>query len=205
MSNENHPVSAAEDLAYIRRIMEDTRRTVALRGDGFIVWGLVVLLGLLGNYIFNRIAPPGWAWIALWGGLTVAGWSFTWWQVRRSTREARASMPGGRLLGAVWIAFSIAIIVILFVGIPLGAVNPAAVGGITTAMVGMGVFLTGVLMGTRWVRNLAFGWWAGAVAAFVWHGEAQLLIVAIVIMLFYIVPGFILNILARKQYTAAQA
>lgn len=203
MNNEIHS-SAAEDLAYIRRIMEETRRAVAQRGDGFIIWGAVVLLGLLGNYVFSRIAPPGWAWAALWGVLTVAGWAITGWRIRRCTHAERASTPGGRLLGAVWIACTIAIVVICFAGIPLGVILPAATGGTTMAVAGVGVFLTGILMGTRWVRNLAFGWWVGAVAAFIWHGEVQLLIVAIAIVLFYIVPGFVLNARVHRQYAAAR-
>ncbi|MGH8129032.1 MAG: hypothetical protein ACRETC_11850 [Gammaproteobacteria bacterium] len=204
MINEIHAASATEDLAYIRRIMEQTRRAVALRGDGFIVWGIVVLLGLLGNYIFIRIVPPGWAWGALWGVLIVVGWAITLFRVHRRIRSERVSTPAGRMLGAVWLACTIALVVICFVGIPLGVINTTAIGGTTAAVVGVGVFLSGILMGTRWVRNLAFGWWAGAVAEFIWHGEVQLLIAALVIVLFYIVPGFILNAQVRKQYAAAR-
>ncbi|MGH8126187.1 MAG: hypothetical protein ACREPK_10125 [Rhodanobacteraceae bacterium] len=202
MIDDTRPTTAAEDLAYIRRIMEETRRAVSLRGDYFIIWGVFALLGLIGTYLLARTAQAGWTQAPLWGGLMIIAWLATAWRVHTEVHTQRVCAPVGRMLGATWIACSIAIVLVCFVGIPLGVTNFTAVGPTIASIIGVGVFVTGAQMGTPWVRNLSFGWWAGAIAEFIWHGEAQLLIGAIVVLLFYIVPGFVLNAQARKRYAA---
>lgn len=198
MSNESNATTPAEDLAYIRHIMEETRRAVAMRGDAFILWGIITLIGLLGNYFFSLYRVPGWCWPALWGVLVVTGWTFMFLLIRRE-RSARVSMPAGRMLGAIWGSFTIALFVIFFAGIPLGAVSPLSVGGIIASVIGIAIFVTGVLIGTPWVRNLAIGWWLGAIAQFYWHDATQLLIMAILELLFFVIPGFILNAQVRRE------
>lgn len=198
MNNATETTSATEDLAYIRRIMEQSRRAVILRGDAFIIWGVVVFLGLIGNYLFTTFLVPGWAWGAMWAGLMVIGWTLTLLWARRVERNARCSTPAERLLGAVWLGCSIAMAVLGFAGIPLGVMPATGIGPATTAIAGIGVFLTGCLMGVRWVRNLAFVWWAIAVIECIWHGREQFLIGAVVMVLFFIVPGIILKRQARN-------
>ncbi len=205
MIDEPKPSSAVENLAYIRRVMEDTRRAITMRGDSFILWGIVVLAGLIGTYVFDRIQPPDWAWIPLWGGLMLIGWAATAVLVRREKQRRRSSTFAGRMMGALWGACGIAIVIVVFVGVPLGVIPGGAIAPVIWTLVGVGVFMTGTLMGMRWVRNLAFGWWAGAVAGFFWQSEVQFLISAIVIILFYIVPGFVLNAQARKHYRPKRA
>jgi FtsH-binding integral membrane protein len=197
MSDET-PTSAAEDLAYIRRVMEDTRRAVTIRGDYFILWGIAVLLGLIGTYVFDWVAPPGWAWAALWAGLMLIAWAGTGFLVRREVHRAQTSASVGRMLGALWSACGFAILIICFIGVPLGTLPFTAIGPTINTLIGVAVFVTGMLMGTPWVRNLGFGWWASAIAEFIWTDEKQILIGALAIILFYIVPGFVLNAQARK-------
>lgn len=197
MNNSTDNTSAAADLAYIHRIMEKTRLAVGMRGDPFILWGVVVLLGLLGNYLFMRFGPlPGWVWYALWGGLILIGWLLTVLSVRRNTRQASTLM--GRMIGMVWLACSVVIVILIFAGIPTGAISPTSIMPLISLMIGVGLFMTGCLMSSRWTSALAFGWWACAVAEFVWNGLAQLLIFAMALVLFYIAPGIVLNLQARR-------
>ena len=201
----NSPVdhsSAAEDLAYIRRIMEETHHAVAMRGDGFIIWSIIVLVGLLGDWLIP-MRYPGWAVGILWAGLITIGWLLTWLRFRRSRSSAHVASPATRLLGAVWLACTIALVIIFFIGISVGIIPTPATNGIVATVVGIGVFLSGLLMGTRWITNLAFGWWVGAVAEFIWHGPISLLIMAILIVAFYLIPGFILNRQVQKRHPAA--
>src|SRR5690625_7695050 len=90
---------AAQHLAYIRRVMEDTRRTVTMCGDYFILWGIAVLFGMIGTYIFGLTAPPVWVWPALWGGLMTLAWAATGLLAHRDAHRARTSAPVGREIG----------------------------------------------------------------------------------------------------------
>lgn len=196
MINEPNANSAAQDLAYIRRIMEEARHEMAERGEGFIIWGFVVLLGLLGTWLIP-MHYPGWALGIFWPALVIVGWIATWARLSRHNPGSMNSWAG-KLCGAAWLACTIAMLLIFCAGIPAGVIPPEAIFGIVAAVVGIGVFLNGILVQLRWFRNLAFCWWAGAVAEFIWHGPLSILIMAILIIAFYLIPGFILNAQARK-------
>ena len=60
------PNQALEDLRVIRRVMEQTRRSIAMAGAGYflIIWGVVWLLGFL-NSQFLESPLEGWIWLAL--------------------------------------------------------------------------------------------------------------------------------------------
>lgn len=201
MHPETNDSSPIDDLAYIRKIMEETRKTVVLNGTGFIVWGLLLLLGLLGNWVLATADEPGWSIYSLWGAVVVVGWTFSLLHFRHKGKARRASNPAGRLMGGVWLSCSIAMVLMVFVGIPAGIVAPEATAGLCAAVVGIGVFLSGTLMGTPWVRNLAFGWWIGSAAAFIFRGALPILIFASLIVVLYLIPGIILNLQLRRSKT----
>lgn len=204
MTDQSKAGSAAEDLAYIRRIMEDTRRAIVMRGDYFIAWGMALLAAMIGNYILIQLRLPGWTVGALWAASMLIGWSASMLIARRE-REERVAAPFGRVIGTLWAACGLAIVIICFAGIPLGVMSPFSVGPVICALVGIPVFVTGMLMGTRWVGNLAFGWWVGAILEFIWNSDVQLLIGAVLIILLYIIPGFILNAQARRLASGSRA
>lgn len=202
MTNESNSSTAAQDLAYIRRIMEEARYDFAERGEPFIVWSVVVLIGLAGTWLLPHYYP-GWTLGILWAGLIVIGWLVTWFSL---LHHQSTSSPAGKLCGAAWLACTIAMVIILFAGIPAGIISSlSAIMGIVSAIVGIGTFMNGILIDLRWFRNLAFGWWAGAVAVFLLPGAIGLLIFAIMIVAFYLIPGLILNAQIRKQDSAARA
>jgi hypothetical protein len=54
-----------------------------------------------------------------------------------------------------------------------------------------------VLNGMAWFRNLALGWWAGAVAMFVWHDAASVWISILLFAALLVAPGVALTLQAR--------
>lgn len=92
------PKEAAESLEIVRQAMAQTRQAVARSGTGyfFIIWGLVWLLGYLGNELL--VGPyPGYLWLALdiFGGVAsvVTG--------LRLARHIRS--PYGARMGLLWL------------------------------------------------------------------------------------------------------
>ena len=41
-----------DELAFIKKVIEDSRRSFCDNGMGYIVWGVLVFLGLMSEYIF---------------------------------------------------------------------------------------------------------------------------------------------------------
>src|ERR1700745_3046174 len=65
-----------DDIAFIRRIMEQGRRVVCSWSIGMLVWGIAVTLGYAGTYARVRgwwTLDPNW----LWTGLVVLAWLYS--------------------------------------------------------------------------------------------------------------------------------
>jgi hypothetical protein len=175
--------------------MEQTRRFTQVSGDHLIAWGLLVGLGLIcdGAVTLGAHLPLSGIWI----GLIVVGWFYSFWQGRRAARRQPVAGYAARIISQLWIACGVAMTTAFVVGQWTGAVAGDSSPGLSALFIGIGVFMTGVLSGLNWFRNLAFGWWAGAVTLFIWHGSAALWILAGLFILLLSVPGLILNLQAR--------
>ncbi|HEX6927937.1 MAG TPA: hypothetical protein VF267_01710 [Gammaproteobacteria bacterium] len=190
------------DLAYIRHLMEDTRRAACVSGGYFIVWGVVIGLGLIATWA--RIAgywtvPPFAAWVVC---LALGGIG-TFFLVRRELREP-VEGPAGRLIGMVWMSMGITMMIIFFIGVGSGSLGAEHMSALSSALVGGAVFLTGALSGLAWLRNLSFAWWAGAAVMFAWPGVHVLLLMGVMLLALYVVPGLLLIRMNRGARIAAR-
>ncbi|MCG8436015.1 MAG: hypothetical protein MJA83_18505 [Gammaproteobacteria bacterium] len=181
---------AQKDLAYIRAVMADTRRATCLSGKYFIAWGLASAAGLLGTWLYLRgivdVSP-----LVTWAFCIVAGWIYSAYAAIQEAREA-ALGSAGRFIGVVWTACGVAVLIIFFIAYPLGALQGGH-NGVAATIVGVGVFITGALSGMPWLRNTALGWWLGAAVMFLWPGEHTFLIMGVLLLILYIIPGVLLN------------
>ena len=185
-----------QDLAYIRQVMEQTRRFTVISGSYMIVWGLLISAGLgfdLWELHTGARIPDG----DIWLGLIVAGWLLTFWLQRREARYEPVASYASRLIGQIWLACGVAMTVAFTVGAMTGAVPGSSDGGLMALFVGIGVFMTGVLTGMAWFRNLALGWLTASIAMFVWHGQAAMWISLGLLLGLFVVPGVILNLQAK--------
>lgn len=185
------------DLAYIRQVMEQTRRYTQLSGNHLIAWGLLVSLGLVCNGIVEQTGtqlPLSEIWLTL----IALGWAYSFWNGRREARRGPVTGYAAHVVGRLWIACGVAMTTAFLVGGWSGAVDRAGSGGLCALFIGIGVFMTGVLGGMGWFRNLAFGWWAGAIAMFLWHGTDAVWISLALLVALLVIPGIVLNRQARQ-------
>jgi Kef-type K+ transport system membrane component KefB len=191
---------ARADLAYIRRLLEDTRHVTCVGGGYFLVWGVVTLLGLLLTWAWLTGA---WAWSPLvaWSVCLALGAAGTLFLIRRERHEPAQGL-GGKLIGAVWLSLGIAMLIIIFIGVGSGSLDGRHMTALASTLIGGAVFMTGTLAGMPWLRNLSFAWWAGAVVMFAWPGLYVLLLMAIMVLALYVVPGLILIRMRHRQGAA---
>lgn len=181
---------ARADLTYIRRMMEDTRQATYVSGGYFIVWGIVIGVGLLLTWLqltgYMPLMP-----MTSWAACLVAGGIGTGFLVHAEKRRP-VEIPAGRLVGLVWMSVGISMLIVFFVGTGTGALSGSLMPAISSTFIGTAVFLTGTLAGLAWVRNLALGWWLGAAAMFAWPGLHVLLLMGVMLFALYVIPGVIL-------------
>lgn len=179
-------MSPREDLAVIRRLMEESRRTLHGGRTRAMMWGVVVSLALVLTYAeaaFRVGLPVLWIWVAAIG----AGWVAHAWLSRRADRRSPVRTPTGRLVRAIWIGGGVAATVVGFGGSLSGAFPSAgALLAPVAAILGGCYYATGVACGSSAMRYFALGWWAGAVAMFVWSGEAALLVMTGLLLVFHV-------------------
>ena len=201
-------VSPQEELAYIRRIIDDSRMAFVEDGKPYIAWGIIVALGMIFSYIsalMERDLGTGYVWIAL----TIIGWIYVFLYARKKEKTSRAKSIIDRVQDATWgvVGSMIGLVIaLIFIGQALNipdmpGIHPIYICFITAVLVGIGYYLSGTVTEVRWLRNIAYAWWAGSVVMYLWPSVHVLALYAVMIIAFQVVPGIILY----RKYRALTA
>ena len=184
-----------DDIAFIRRTMEQGRRVVGSWSADMLVWGVAVTLGYAGTYARVRgwwTLDPNW----LWTGLVVLAWLYSLRRVRRlaSRTDAVAARLMRSPIGMLWLACGVFLTITSFAVIFTTPPNIWWINGAVAAgVMGIAFFVSSFLCDLPWMRWVALAWWIGEVALFVLHQRTEGLLLAGALMLALLaVPGFVL-------------
>ncbi len=193
-------IQAQEELAYIRKIIIESRTSFVEDGKPYVMWGLLVSLGMTLTYI-SALTQTELYISYFWIGLVLLGWSSTIYYIRQSKKkEQRTKSFIDRIQGAIWGACGNAtglsvLLIMLFSGRVAGDVPPLSQYYIlffTSMILGIAYFLSGIANDLNWLRNIGYAWWAGAVVMFIWPSVHMLGLYAAMIFAFQVIPGIIL-------------
>jgi len=192
--------NAIEELQFIRKVIEETKQNVMHNGKDYIFWGILVIVGMLLQYIFaiNKNFF-GFAWI--WAILIPIGWIYSFIN-RRSQKIKHPSTYAGKIITSLWVSAGIIMTIIGFVGTASKIITPWAISPIICLIGGCGYFVTGTIVGSKWFKNISYGWWIGGVTMMFVVSNNQFLIMALVMFLFQTIPGIALYKKYRKQTAA---
>jgi hypothetical protein len=165
----------------------------------FIVSGVLITLGLLGNYILVHFKKYDWEWLN-WVVVTVIGWAYSMiYGIRRERKEpirTYVQTSANHLYIACGTGF-------LLVGLALPALKVYSYEAITVLIAVISGVLFFVMGGTldrpalRWFGLL---WWGGAVRMSLIRGIAgRTLAFPALFVACYLVPMFILRARNKKQ------
>ena len=182
------------ELSLIKKMMEDSRKINLDNGWHFIYWGSLVTVALLLNYllIVTRFGKPeyiGWMWFIMMIGGAIAGGFIE----RKHEKKKKVQTMAGRIIGSLWFASGIAMFMYGFIGSISGGYNPVFICPVISTSLGISYFTSGEIQQIKLLKYIAFGWWIGAVFLFFFPGIHTLLIFAIMMICFQIIPGIILN------------
>ena len=194
---------AYEDLSFIRRVMDDSRSVVVHDGRSFIIWGILVAAGLASSYVLaGTTMHSAHAW--LWTGVVAVGWLWSTLDRRRIKALSRAETFAGRMLWSVWLACGISMTLTGVASFFIGAFSPYVLPSLTAFILGVGYFMTGRLMRFPWVQVLAGCWWFGGILLLFVHGRLVLLLYAALMLAFQVVPGLLLQRMARREMVGSR-
>lgn len=193
----------AEDLAMIRRLMEQSRGVIRGGAGHYLLWGALVTAGLLTTWAsVQGFVQIGVAWI--WPVAIGAGWAGSMYLSYRQDRDAPVTTTAGRVMSGIWIGAGVTMTLLGFLGMASGAFEPSGMMAGLSAVMGTAYFATGALHENRWPRLVAGGWWAGSVALFLWPGVHALLVMAGLMVAFHLVPGLVAYRSSRRASAAGR-
>lgn len=191
-------MDAKESLGVIRSMIEETKKATAYSGDIYIVWGVATLLAVLGTYLLVVLELYQYIWI---NWIVFMGLGVVYSVYHGITRERKAEVTtfAGRILGWVWFACGVSLMILAFVA-PLAGLYPGMmVPAVVATVIGIGYFITGEVVQWKLFIWLSFLWWVGGAGMMFLKTENILLIFAFLMSLGYLVPGFILRANYKKQ------
>ncbi len=182
--------TALDELQFIRKIIEDSKKTVLDNGIEYIMWGIIVVVGLFTtNILINMEIKFNYLWV--WVFLIGLGWTFS----IVSSLKKKNKMPrtlGQRLISTVWLSVGIGMTLLGFVGPASGAYRGVFVSPILAVLLGIAFFISGFIYDLKWMKLIPFGWWIGAIVMFIYPGMHSFIIMGSLMILFQIIPGIIL-------------
>lgn len=200
------PKTAQEELAFIRKVIVDSRRVAVDNGLDYIVWGVLVSAGMFATVALEQLRVRGnaylWLWIAVMGG----GWAFSLVRHLRESSAQAVRTLSGSILNSLWLSCGIVIMILIFVGGPLLRQSPSPA---IAAVLGIGYLVSGVLLDFTYFKVSAIALWAGSAAMFYLESQsgralfsgfhADILLFAVMMVLFQVLPGIILYRRWRRE------
>jgi hypothetical protein len=179
-----------QELAYIKGIISDSRQIIADNGTGFILWGILISVGMVLHYI-AVVNSYAWNLAAVWGVIFAVAIGVTILGILKERSRQKVETLGGKFLGAIWIGVIITITLNGF----LGNMYPA----LAASILGLGYFPTGYATGFSMFRYLAAGWWIAAVVMYLFPGLYTILFFAALLIVLQVIPGIIVYRRCQKD------
>lgn len=190
--------TAQQELSFIKKIMEDSRRIIVDDGLDFIFWGIVASTGLIITYLL--IITEKWEYIKwTWIVLIAIGWIFSISRGIKREKKKTAFTFTGKILSVTWAACGITMTIIGLIGIFTEAIKGIYISPSVSLVLGIAYAVTGTVYKNKWIASLSIGWWIGSIFMFVLPGIHNILMMAIMMLVFQIIPGITLYNRYKKE------
>jgi hypothetical protein len=151
-------VKAEEDLAFMRRVIENSRVNVEEDLFYYLYWGITIVLGTAVSYLLGYLDLPG---IILPFWLAVLSGSFIYilLRERRRSSQRRAETHLEKVYGSVWTGFMLLIGFFFLFAFLHGSFSVSILLGFIALMLGFVFWINSFLLQVRYLRILSLLWW----------------------------------------------
>ena len=192
-----HP-TPADDLAFIRRLMQGARETAVDHSGHLILWGfLQAAAGSLAYLVRQGAFYVSINWI--WAVTIAIGFTGSGLLARRLRRSAPVNSLVNRVLAAIWIGCGLSLSLVGFLGAGTGSVPSPVMPGVKCVIIGCAFFASAPLFNRAFYWVLAGVWWILGSALLLRPSPGSSLVFACAPILFMLVPGLMLR--ARRRTT----
>ncbi len=181
-----------QDISIIKTMIEKTRKETAESGHLFIFMGIaaalfVLIVSLLEMYHLNQLVIP--AMIIL----TVLNGIVGFFVVSKPFTDERVKSYPKTVVLCLWVICGVTLLMITFLFPFLNVYTFRAVGTLASLILGIAVFMTGIIYEMRFVVWYSLVWWVGAILMAISENPYRFLIMIAVIIIGWILPGIIMN------------
>lgn len=199
ISNNLNTKQAEEELSLIRKIMDDSRRSIIDNGWHYIYWGVIVTGTLIANYFMILSHASGNSQGMLWFITMVSASMIETIIGKRLSKNVKVKTFAGRLLSKLWSVSGICMFMLGFVGTITRAYDPIFIFPLISLVLGLTYYISGAIQQIKWLSWISIFWWAGSVMLFAFPSIHSVLIFAGMMICFQVIPGVLLFIRARKD------
>lgn len=176
-----------DDLAFLRAVVENSRRAMWVDVAPLLAWGLLTVGGVVISYLAPAFDSV-WLWLVLIG----LAWVFTGWRVLRLRGAGTPAGFAQQAVATLWFALFTTLTLIGFVGFFSGSLPGAAITPVAAGMFGIGYLTSGALMRYRWLYWLGTAWWTAAFALFLAPPGVRLALFGAAVLFLLVLPTSLL-------------
>lgn len=184
---------AREDIAFIRRAIEEGGAYAGACSPDVVVWGIGVALGYLATFAFVR----GWSPVVpglVWAVCIGLPWLYSLRGLARLAASARPRLgPMAQALAMLWLGCGVFMTTLVAAAMWSGAARDGWLSAVASGVMGIAFFAGSWLANLPWLRWIALGWWVGELALFGLRHHAEALPLAAALYLLLLAgPGLVL-------------
>lgn len=192
---------ARDDIAFIRRTVEDGRSYAQGRSPDLLVWGVAIAGGYFTTYAHLRgwlALNPDWVWATVIG----LAWLYSLRRfVARGNKSARS--PMAKALLSVWLGCGFFLTILGFAAAFEGVMKDGWFDAVSAGTIGIAFFAAATLCNLAWMRVVAVCWWVGMLALFLLRHHPEVLPLSGILMLFLLAGPGIALLLQRPARNSA--
>lgn len=190
--------SAIEDLALIKRVIEESRKFTFENGKYYLLWGILVSLSIFIDYskvLSSNIGLSGWwFWIVIVG----IGWVISIFFAIREPAKPISWPIGAKLIALVWASCGVASSIIGFIAPFTGALQLWAICPVIAAIMGSAFTISSLIYRLKWVTLVGIGWWIGSLCMFFMRDMNTLPMFGVMMIVLQVIPGFVFYRSSKK-------
>jgi hypothetical protein len=187
---------ASEDLAFIKKIMTESRQLFIEDGRYNIIWGLLSIAFTGLSYLFANLGIAHlipYLWGIPFGGLGIGMNIYARFSMKKSARSL-----AGNFISAIWLCVTLLTFALVGNLAVSGRFALSPMMGLVSIALAVGFTLSAFVTQSKILGALAFPWWLGGILLPLSPGYTAPLFMAAMILLFQVIPGFIMLFRAAR-------